>query len=227
LIIGLNRLIHETTVVSAPWIFRVHALQYVKGTSVKRTTTTLIIIVLIAMLASWAACDKTRHEQPAGSVGQETKQPAEKMIPQKFGIGLPAPDFTLQDIHGQEISLLEHRGKAVVVDFWATWCAPCRIAMPHLQALSQQYPDQLVVLAISLDQDPLRVVPPFAAQLGLTFSLLADPRGVLVAQQWGGVSSIPTAYLIDPEGVVVEKWVGVKSRQEYDRRIRRVLGLDT
>jgi len=142
-----------------------------------------------------------------------------------FAIGQMAPDFTLKDTHGAEVKLSAHRGKAVIVDFWATWCAPCRLVMPHLQELSLAYPEQLAVLAVSLDQDPASAVPPFAERLGLTFTLLADPQGMLVARQWGGVRNIPTSFLVDPEGKVVQRWIGVHGREEYEQEIRKVLGL--
>ncbi len=191
----------------------------------KRPAFLSIMLLQMALLFCLGACG----DRAGTGSGDRSGPPPATSEPgaAAFGIGLPAPDFTLQDIHGQAVSLSAHRGKAVVVDFWATWCGPCRVTMPHLQSLVQQYPDQLAVLAISLDQNPQAAVPPFAARMGLTFPLLADPKGVQVAQQWGGVRQIPTAYLVDPEGVVVEKWIGAKSPQEYEERIRRVLGLDT
>lgn len=182
----------------------------------KLTLLSSVPMILLAGLLCLTACGGQEEE---ATTTQTVETPA-------FGIGLPAPDFVLKDIHGQEIALSAHRGKAVVVDFWATWCGPCRVVMPHLQELSQEYPDQLAILAVSLDQNPMQVVPPFAAQLGLTFTMLADTQAMQVAQQWGGVRSIPTAFLIDPEGKVVHRWVGVHGRQEYEQRIRKVLGLE-
>ena len=144
-----------------------------------------------------------------------------------FGIGNPAPDFALADVNGQEVRLSALRGKAVVVDFWATWCGPCRAVMPHLQALSQEYQDDLEVVAVSVDQDPAKVVPAFTEKMGLTFTVTADPEAMQVARQWGGIRSIPTSYLVDREGTVVHRWVGGHDRAAYETEIRKVLGLES
>ena len=141
-----------------------------------------------------------------------------------FGLGSQAPDFALKDVHGQEVRLSALRGKAVVVDFWATWCGPCRAVMPHLQALSEAYPEGLEIVAVSLDQDPSKVVPAFIEQMGLTFTVLADTGAVQVARQWGGIRSIPTSFLIDRDGVVVHRWEGAHGREVYETEIRKVLG---
>ncbi|MDD5718155.1 MAG: TlpA disulfide reductase family protein [Candidatus Krumholzibacteria bacterium] len=179
----------------------------------------IMLLYSLAAILTLAACGDKQNNTAGAAVGQT-------VAAAQFGIGLPAPDFALQDIHGQKVTLSSHKGKAVIVDFWATWCAPCRIVMPHLQELSQKYPDQLAVLAVSLDQNPLAVVPPFVDRMGLTFTILADPAAMQVAQQWGGIRSIPTAFLIDRDGKILHQWVGVHPRGEYEQKIRQVLGLE-
>ena len=181
----------------------------------------LLLLPLAAAALILAGCGGGGEEQAAGG---EAAGDQEQATAQPFGIGNPAPDFTLTDIHGEAVSLSDHRGKAVVVDFWATWCGPCRRVMPTLEALSRDYADELSVLAVSLDQDPAKVVPPFAQKHGLTFPLLADPAAMQVAQDWGGIRSIPTSFLVAPDGTLVKKWVGAHGRDTYESEIQKVLG---
>jgi len=190
---------------------------------VKDVTRILVVVTLASGLALFLGCGG--QDEPGSEAGNGRADGAQAGDGQAFGIGKPAPDFALKDTSGQQIRLSDHRGKAVVVDFWATWCGPCRRVMPTLQALSEDYPEQLSILAVSVDQDPAAVVPAFAEQNGLTFTLLADPEGMRVAQQWGGIRSIPTSFLVAPDGTVVKQWVGVHGREEYESEIRKVLGL--
>ncbi len=185
------------------------------------------ILLLAVILAAFSGCGDGGDDATAGdgaTAGESTGAEAAAAGGGEFGIGKPAPDFTLTDIHGESVRLSDHRGKAVVVDFWATWCGPCRRVMPTLEALSRDYGDQLAVLAVSLDQEPAKVVPPFAEQHGLTFPLLADPEGMRVAQEWGGIRSIPTSFLVAPDGTVVKQWVGAHGRDVYESEIKKVLG---
>ncbi len=163
----------------------------------------------------------------AGCGGEKDSGTADKAMAATggFGIGKLAPDFTLKDVAGKAVSLSDYRGKAVIVDFWATWCPPCRASMPHLQDLSEEYADKLVVLAVSLDQNPAAVVPAFVDKMGLTFTVLADPRGPEVAAAYGNVQSIPTTYLIDPQGTVVKAWVGLNAKETYEKEVKQVLAI--
>jgi cytochrome c biogenesis protein CcmG/thiol:disulfide interchange protein DsbE len=191
-----------------------------KGSQVNHPSHTLLALLLALALGLATGCGGG-DDQDTADAGTEAGASGTTA----FGIGNPAPDFALQDIHGEEIRLSDHRGKAVVVDFWATWCGPCRRVMPTLQELSVDYADQLSVLAVSVDQDPAAVVPEFAQKHGLTFTLFADPQGMRVAQEWGGIRSIPTSFLVAPDGTVVKQWVGVHGKDEYEREIKKVLGL--
>ena len=104
------------------------------------------------------------------------------------------------DLNGQTWRLADLRGKAVLINFWASWCEPCRAEMPSLQALAQsQGPDKLVVLAVNYKEPPARIAQ-FVQRTGLTLPVVADPHGTL-AQQWG-VTVFPSTVLIGSDGRV-------------------------
>jgi thiol-disulfide isomerase/thioredoxin len=120
-------------------------------------------------------------------------------------MGRAAPDFALDDLAGHKVSLADLKGSIVILDFWATWCGPCRAAMPHLNALYAKYKDRgLVVYAVNL-QETRDQAAKYMADNKLALPVLLDTTGN-VAKQYG-VSGIPTTILIDAEGKV--RWVGV------------------
>ena len=123
-----------------------------------------------------------------------------------------APNFTLQDLSGNEISLRQHRGQIVLLDFWATWCAPCRRSIPELVKIQEKYRDQgLVILGISAD-DPRSVsaksLLSFKERYEINYSILRVYRNVRTAYFGTGQMPIPTLFVIDREGRVVDSIVG-------------------
>jgi peroxiredoxin len=123
-----------------------------------------------------------------------------------------APDFTLQNLQGNPVSLSQFRGKVVLIDFWATWCSPCRAAIPELVRLREKYKDRgLVILGISVD-DPHRMkdveLIAFRKQHKIDYSVLRS--NAEVTRKYFGTSrmAIPTLFFIDRNGVIVDKHVG-------------------
>jgi peroxiredoxin len=112
----------------------------------------------------------------------------------------PADDFTLTMADGTSFRLGQHRGKTVLVNFWATWCPPCREEMPALERLHRRHKDRgLILVAISLDTDP-KVVPPYVKASGLTFPIALDPKAE-VANKYG-VRALPSSFVIDRQGTM-------------------------
>lgn len=117
-----------------------------------------------------------------------------------------APDFTLPDLAGGQVSLAELRGRPVVVDFWATWCAPCERQVPVLNAFHDKYGDRIPVLGIAVDADGASRVAPFVAEHDLRYRVLLGDEGL--AQRYEAFG-FPTLYVIRPDGTIHSAHVGV------------------
>jgi cytochrome c biogenesis protein CcmG, thiol:disulfide interchange protein DsbE len=121
----------------------------------------------------------------------------------------PAPDTKFVTLEGKTVALSSFKGKVVLLDFWATWCGPCRLEMPTLQKIQDALgPKGLVVVGISLDKNPPIQVPPFLKKLGISYRNLADNPQDPCARKWD-VGRIPKMYLIDRQGRVARQWLGV------------------
>ncbi|MDD5634003.1 MAG: TlpA disulfide reductase family protein [Candidatus Omnitrophica bacterium] len=135
---------------------------------------------------------------------------------------ISAPDFTLDDLYGQEFKLSYTKGKVVIIDFWATWCPPCKMEIPHLNSLYKQYAKSgLEVIGIALDDGGAGVVRPFAEENKIEYTILMGDRKVEAA--YGGIRGIPTIFIIDREGRIVEKFVGYRERNVLENVIKKLI----
>ena len=133
-----------------------------------------------------------------------------------------APDFTLPDLEGGQRSLSDYKDKVVFVNFWATWCPPCRAEIPYFIDLVSQYGDQgFVVLGIALDPREFEKVSPFVKQMGINYPVVLDKNGV--SNLYGGISSIPTTFVINRDGKVVDQIVGSRPKSEFEKIIKKWL----
>jgi len=125
----------------------------------------------------------------------------------------PAPDFTLSTPSGTSLSLAELRGKVVLLNFWATWCVPCRKEMPAIEALYQRYKDRgLEVVAISLDKLAAAPVEAFVQEVGVTYRIVLDPTWATARTY--GVRGLPATFLLDRAGNVVMRELGERDWME-------------
>jgi peroxiredoxin len=120
-----------------------------------------------------------------------------------------APEFTLSALSGGSVSLSQHRGKPVLVDFWATWCPPCRQSIPALKQLYADYTGRIEILGVSLDEDP-EAVRDFVREQGLTYPILLGAASD-VSDRYA-VQGIPALFLLDKDGKVVRRWIGFDPR---------------
>lgn len=124
-------------------------------------------------------------------------------------IGTEAPNFTLTDMQGEEVSLSQYRGKVVILNFWATWCPPCREEMPSMEELYQRTRDQgLVMLAVNVEENGRQAVRRFLDKTPYSFPILLDSERSV--QSAYGVFRFPESFIIDRNGVVVEKIIGAR-----------------
>lgn len=134
----------------------------------------------------------------------------------------PAPDFTLQDSGGQDVTLSELEGKVVLLNFWATWCGPCKIEMPWFLEFQQKYRDRgFTVIAVSMDEEGWDVVRPFLNELKPNFPVVIgnDKMG----DDFGGVVALPTTFIIDKEGKIASTHQGLVSKSKYEKEIEQLL----
>ncbi len=133
----------------------------------------------------------------------------------------PAPVWTLQDLDGKEVSSAQFKGKVVVVDFWATWCGPCRHEIPGYIALQKKYAkDGLVIVGIAVS-DKVASVRAFVAKQGVNYKVVMGNDTVVEA--FGGVEGIPTTFIIDREGKIRERKVGSEDTAEYEKTLVKYL----
>ncbi len=129
-------------------------------------------------------------------------------------------DFTLPDVQGHLVRLADLRGRPVLINIWATWCAPCREEMPSMNALYKDYSAKgLAMVAIATDTEGQPVVAPFMQAYGLTFPVLLDPQNMVGTQLQ--VPGIPISYLLDKRGRVIDLVIG--ARDWYSRKIRHLI----
>ena len=128
-------------------------------------------------------------------------------------VNTPAGNFTLKSLQGENVSLDQYKGKYLLINFWATWCGPCKVEMPSLEALYQRFKDdKFDVLAISNDMFGETVVEPYVKANNLSFTVLLDNQ-LKVSYQFG-VVSLPTTFLIDPQGNIIGAMQGAEDWTE-------------
>ena len=143
-------------------------------------------------------------------------------VPDRVAEGEPAPDFTATTAEGEPITLSDLRGRPVVLNFWATWCAPCRVEMPALQGASERYADSgLIILAVNA-MEPADRVSAYMQELGLTFPAVLDPDGAVLDLY--GIRVFPTTVVIDAGGRVQAQHYGPLTDDLIDEYMALVAG---
>lgn len=185
-----------------------------------------VILLLITASVSMLGCNKntsdTKNNQ--SNLNLDQTQP----VTENTGAGdlstekNTAPNFTLVDTQGKKVSLSDYKGKVVIIDFWATWCPPCRRGIPDLIDIQKQFKNKVVVLGISVDTDTKGDVPSFIKNMGINYTVLfATPE---VVQAYGNIDAIPTSFIIDKKGKIVNQHVGLTPKETLVNEIRNLIG---
>ena len=148
-------------------------------------------------------------------------------------VGKPAPKFTLEDLAGKNVSLADYKGKALAINFWATWCAPCKIETPWLIELRKQYAAQgFEVLGISADDldrkdeqklaDEKKEIADFVQKMKMPYPVLIDADSI--SKSYGGLDELPATFYVDRKGTIVAVQLGILSKDEIEANIKKALG---
>ncbi len=179
-----------------------------------------IVIALSGVLLF--SCGK-KEENKTAAPQKTTQQQVENKVSDNANA---APDFTLTSVDGKDISLSDYQGKVVILDFWATWCPPCKAEIPGFIELYSQYKDQgLEIIGVSLDQGDLSVVPAFVKSYNVNYPIVYYRDQVVndYGRAIGGIRSIPTTFVIDRDGNIVDHLIGYKPKEFFEELIKTLL----
>jgi thiol-disulfide isomerase/thioredoxin len=134
----------------------------------------------------------------------------------------PAPDFSLQALDGKTMRLSDFRGKAVLLNFWATWCGPCKIEMPWFVDLQKEYGSQgLQIVGVAMDDASKEDIAKFAKDMGVNYPILIGKEAV--GDEYGGVPALPESFLIARDGRIVDRIIGLRGKAEIEDAVKKAL----
>lgn len=176
------------------------------GSSGKRNPLALVVVAVVAAAMLYFGFHMARRSGPAPPIT-------------KSG---PAPDFTLQSLDGNSMRLSDLRGKAVLLNFWATWCSPCKIEMPWFIELQKQYGARgLQIVGVAMDDSSKEDIAKFAKDMGVNYPVLLGKEEV--GDAYGGVPALPETFFIGRDGKIVDKIIGLKGKAEIEDSIKKAL----
>jgi thiol-disulfide isomerase/thioredoxin len=190
--------------------------------------TLLVVATVAALIVGTYFADKATRIKPRTGVPGNTVLKADNP---NAKADLPEPELTLKDLAGNDVALSEYKGKVVLVNFWATWCEPCRIEIPWLIEMQQKYgPKGFVILGIALDEEGKSVVAPFVTKERFDVNDQKLPMGYKIlignddaADKFGGLFGYPTSILISRDGKQIKRVTGIISEDEMSKAIESQL----
>jgi thiol-disulfide isomerase/thioredoxin len=180
------------------------------GSRANRNPLALVVVALVAAAMLYFGFHMARRSGPTPLVTKAS----------------PAPDFTLESLDGKSVRLSDLRGKAVLLNFWATWCGPCKIETPWLVELQKQYGSQgLQVIGVAMDDSGKDEIAKFAKDMGVNYPVLIGKEAV--GDDYGGVPALPESFFIGRDGKIVDKIIGLKGKGEIEDSIKKALDTES
>jgi thiol-disulfide isomerase/thioredoxin len=169
------------------------------------------------------AHEQSPRQPSAESTGEPGDPSSEERVIRFASNPQPMPPFLVTDLDGNPVSTAAWKGKVVFINFWATWCPPCRAEIPVLIDLANRYKDRLQIVGVSLDDDDPQDVKKFATHFGINYPIVMASREMVA--EYGGVPALPTLFVVNTDGNVVQKHEGLYSQELYETEVRLLLGL--
>jgi peroxiredoxin len=180
---------------------------------VKRNPAVLVVVAIVVAAMLIIGVRMSRRQGARTAAGADVA-------------GAMAPEFTLQSLDGKTVHLSDYRGKGVLLNFWATWCEPCKVEMPWFVELQKKYEGQgLQIVGIAMDDATPADIQKFAEQMGVNYPVLIGKEAV--GQQYGGIPFLPTSFYIGRDGKIVAKVFGLKGKGEIEDNIKATLATPT
>jgi cytochrome c biogenesis protein CcmG/thiol:disulfide interchange protein DsbE len=209
-----------------------------------RNTLVLTAVLLILAVFAWVGWANWEYRKQAAERKLALGAEQGVLVPAADGSapvyvsplkGKPAPPFSLEDLNGKKVSLANYKGKAVLLNFWATWCGPCKVETAWIVALRNKYAAQgFEVLGISTEGEDLKpddkaghakdkaAIGKFVQEMKVTYPMLVD--GDTISKPYGGLDDLPTTFYLDRQGTVVAAQVGMSTQSEMEANIKKALG---
>ena len=208
----------------------------------KRNTLVLTVVLFLLATFAWAGWANWKYRQQAAermlasaAKGELVPDPAGGMAQYNSPLkGKPAPAFALEDLSGKKVTLASYKGKAVLINFWATWCGPCKVETPWIIELRNKYGAQgFEVLGVDTEGDDAKPGTPqwtkdragvekFTGQMKVPYPVLMN--GDTLAKAYGGLEDLPASFYVDRKGVVVAAQAGIDSKETIEANIKKALG---
>jgi len=186
----------------------------------------ILILVLIAIMALTVSCSRTDKKEAEAKKEVVAEKKAVEPVKTPGSVGTKAADFNLTDLKGKPVSLKDYEGKVILLNFWATWCPPCKAEIPDFIQMYEKYKSRdLVIIGISGFRDNVKQVEKYVetAQINYPVFYAEDKQKSTLIPNYGNFQGIPTTFLIDKKGTIQYVWTGTLDEEEFLKKGEKYL----